>query len=171
MDCSKIDINIKPLFENRLSEDESIYLKNHLLSCRQCYSKLSEEQKISLELYKLPHKNFDLNTLNIIHSLKKEASFKIITYKKPRKRINTDYARVALYACFIIITVFLAFNIKSHPSNTNITTHKPGKFIAGNSMHINPNIKKIEKIQVINEIMPSYKESNLIKNVSAEDFF
>ncbi len=167
MDCSKIDKYIEPLFNNRLSAEEAISIKNHILSCDRCYSKLSEEYKISLELYAMPRIKTGISTADIMSSLKQHDSFNIISYNTPPKSRVIAYLKVALYILLLLTSVFLLLgkNRGIASSNKSLQTK------AYMESYKHPNILKIDNIQVVNEIMPYYRESSLAKNASSEDIF
>lgn len=166
MDCSKIDFYIEPLFENRLSLIESNNLKEHFLICPECYSKLNDEQKISLEIYKTPSVPIEINVQDIFDKIKKQNAFNIIPYKKTSRQEKVYLFRIALYILFILCSVFLLNYSRDRQVNSNISQN-----LTVSQRYNNPNIKRIKKIEVINEVLPYYKESNLLQHVSAETSF
>lgn len=166
MDCRTIESYIKPLFENRLSREESIGMKNHLLSCRECYNKLSDEYKVSLELFRLPEIKSSISSSEILESVKKRGSFNIISYRHSEGARHIDFLKTALYVILFLASLVLLF-MSGDQADMKVS-QQSGAYL---EQDYNRNILRIERIQIVNELMPQYREASLTVKASSDSIF
>lgn len=179
MDCSKVNTFLKPLFENRMPLDESIALKDHIVSCNECYNKLSNEEKVSLEIYKMPRIPMPVNTDDILKSIRNHENYNIIRIKATKPGISRRLSKVAGFLIFAFFSAYFIFISMKGPVGAYVSSqftrvennYNQSKIIE--RPKINPNIKRIDQIQIINDLIPYYSDETLMRKmrVSAETVF